>query len=288
MPIEPEVALRSFTLHLTASGYRRSTIDGYHHVVSRYLRLQNGTAFSRESVLSFLADTAATCSRPTLLAYWKALKCFFDWAEVEVMGENPMRGLRRPRLSRDEAERNTPVYTEADRDALLQACPEWTRMGLRNRALILTLWHTPLRASEICGLTVSDLDWAAMEITVRSGKGGVRYSAIMPTVLAHAIDRYLRHRAIGSENLWVDRAGAPLSPHGLALMLRRVAARARLQKPVYPHAFRHRYRIWLVTLGLTDVEIAALMGHRTVRSTWGYGRKAIESGAKARLRSLLP
>lgn len=287
MKTAPGQAIEGFRLTLAAEGKRPSTVKGYVEAVSTYAGSIDGAdPYARDTVLNYLADVGTRCARPTLLAYWKGLKAFFEWAEAEGICSHPMRGLKRPRLSPDEAERDAPVYTEADRDALLDACPHWTAMGLRNRALILALWHTPLRASELCGLLVADIDWEGMEITVRSGKGGTRYTTVMPAELADAIHRYLRHRDDDAEALWLDKKGEMLTRHGLSLMLRRRAKRAGISKPVYPHGFRHRFRIQCVTLGLTDVEIAALLGHRSVRSTYTYGRKVIAAQARARYREL--
>ena len=277
-----------FIRKLRAEGKRRSTISGYLDTLNAYFNSIDGAdPYTSETVESYLAGVADRCSRSTHLAYWKGLKAFFDWHQSEDGGENPMRGLRRPRLSPDESERDAPVYTEADRDALLAVCPSWTWIGLRDQALILALWHTPLRASELCSLTLTDVDWDGMEITVRSGKAGVRYTAIMPAELALAIDHYLRHREYDTEAVWINQRGKTLTAHALALMLRRMAKRAGITKAIYPHGFRHNFRVRCVALGMTDVEMADLLGQRTVRSTYGYGRKVIAAQARARYRERL-
>ena len=289
MRIPPSQALRGFRLTLEAEGKRASTLKGYTEAVQTYAQSIDGAdPYARDSVLSYLADVGSRCSRSTLLSYWKALKAFFDWAEEDGICLSPMRGLRRPRLSPDESERDAPAYTEADRDALLDVCPPWTWMGLRNRALILALWHTPLRASELCGLLVTDVDWDSMEMVVRSGKAGARYAAVMPTELALALDRYLRHRECDTAALWVDQYGEMLTAHALALMLRRMAKRAGIKKAIYPHAFRHRFRQHLVNIGANDIRVAALMGWRSVRTgAVSYGRKVIATDARAWYRERL-
>lgn len=283
----PEEARRGFLLTISAS-VRSQTAKGYLEHLSAYFNwCGDQNPYARETVLAYLMDVSDRCSRSTLATYHKALRTFFRWCETEDICVNAMQGIRPPRLSPDDAERDAPVYTEADKKALLTVCPPWTWMGLRNRALILSLWHTPLRASELCGLLLEDINWDEMEIAVRDGKAGARYAVVMPVELASAIHRYLRHRSDDAEGLWVGKKGERLSRHGLALMLRRMAKRAGISKPVYPHGFRHRFRIQCVTLGLTDVEIASLMGQRTVRATQGYGRKVLAAQARARYRARL-
>ncbi|KKN23171.1 hypothetical protein LCGC14_0907580 [marine sediment metagenome] len=288
MTVLPAEARQGFALALAAS-LRPNTARGYLEHLDVYVRWcgDDRCPYQRQVVLSYLADVSARCSRPTVATYFKALKAFFAFCEVEGICDNPMRGLKPPRLSPDEAERDAPLYDEEDKEALLAACPPWTWMGLRNRALILSLWHTPLRASELTGLLVTDIDWEGMEITVRSGKGGVRYTVVMTIEMAEAIHRYLRHRPADIAALWLSENGQMVTPRALSLMLKRMAKRAGLSKSVYPHAFRHRWRIQCVIMGLTDVEIASLMGQRTVRATQGYGRKVLQAQARARYRERL-
>jgi site-specific recombinase XerD len=69
-------------------------------------------------------------------------------------------------------------------------------------------------------------------------------------------------------------------------MLRRMAKRAGIMKAIYPHGFRHNFRVRCVMLGLTDVEIASLMGQRTIRATQGYGRKMLAGQARSRYKEL--
>ncbi|KKK68032.1 hypothetical protein LCGC14_2948140, partial [marine sediment metagenome] len=236
MTVSPAEARQGFALNLAAS-LRPNTARGYLEHLDVYfhwcrdfcpLRPQEGEhcPYQRQSVLSYLADVSARCSRPTVATYFKALKSFFAFCEIEEICDNPMRGLKPPRLSPDEAERDAPLYDGTDKEALLQACPPWTWMGLRNRALILSLWHTPLRASELTGLLVTDIDWEGMEITIQSGKGGVRYTVVMPVEMAEAIHRYLRHRPADVAALWLSEGGQMLTPRALSLMLKRMAKRA--------------------------------------------------------------
>ena len=280
----PLEARRGFALTLGAS-MRQSTITGYLQHVDVYLRWCAGREpYARETVLAYLADVRARCSRPTLATYHKALRKFFRWCVTEDVCLNAMLGVEAPRVSSEEWERDAPEYTEADRNALLEVCPPWTWLGLRNRALIWWLWTTPLRSSELCGLRWEDIDWDMMEAKVR-GKGGSDYIVNLMLMTADATHRYRRHCPHEGSALWLTESGGALAPHALALMLKRMAKRAGISKRVYPHAFRHRFRIQAVMLGLSDVEVAKVMGWRTVRSGWrSYGAKVLAAQARAKLR----
>lgn len=282
--------LISFDLWLKAAGYRPPTRERALRTARQYLAFCDGNEpLSREPAIRYLADASGRVKRISLEGRHKDLSMLARWAVSEgLVAESFMNGIPRPHPSIDERERDAPIYTEADKDALLAVCPPWSWMGLRNQALVRALWYTPLRASELCALQLADVDWDAGEFKVRDGKGGTRYEAVIPAELALALDRYLRYRNFPeSEALWVDQKGRQLSSHALALMLRRMAKRARITKPVYPHGFRHNFRRRCREIGLDDADISALLGHRSVQATWGYARQAARQMAKGRYRERL-
>lgn len=283
-------ARRGYEFALSAT-LRASTVRERTQRLDTYLRWCDGRApYERETVYAYLRDVRTRCSPMTHLGYFKALRAFFRWCEAErITSDDPMANLPMPRLSAEEKERDAPKYTEADKDALLSVCKDWTWMGQRDRALVLALWYTPLRARELCGLLVCDLRWEPMEIEVRKelAKGGRAYRFPLVPVLADAVHTYLRNRPVEVPFVWLEQRGSPLTPHGLRLMLRRLAERARLSKPIYPHAFRHNWRAyWGSAMGMSDAEVGALMGQRSVNATRGYGRSLLYASAATRYRDL--
>ena len=87
--------------------------------------------------------------------------------------------------------------------------------------------------------------------------------------------------------LFVTRDGVALRASTLAELLRKLSQRARIEPPLFAHRFRHTYRFRLRVLGMDDADISALLGHKSIVSTWGYARKASRELAKARLREKL-
>ena len=278
-----------FDMWLRASGRRPIPRDRMLRTVSHYLSRCNGhDPFERRTILAYLADSATTVKRITLRNRWDQLRVFAAWAVSEGLAHvDPMAGVPRPHVRRDEAERDVDPITREQLDALLAVCPQWTWLGQRDRALLLCLWDTPLRASELCGLLATDVDWSAMELRVRDGKGGCRYEAPFTDEAGLAISRYIRNRRFDSAMLFVAQDGSGLTAHALGQLVRRLAARAGIQSAVFPHRFRHTYRVRMRALGLDDCDISALLGHTSVVPSWGYGRKAARAMAKARLRERL-
>ena len=261
-------ALRSFLLCQWEKAPR--TQDIYREAVMALARLQPGTPVKRirpEDINSLFA--AMPWAQATRLVRWKGLRAFFDWCERErIVRRNPMAAIPRPRAA---PPRQPPLYTEADFSALLQACRTYMWVGMRDAAILWTLWTTPARVGELCALTVEDIDWQQAVLHFRRAKGGNQYRAVLFPPCLEALDRYLRHRPHRqAARVFLAINGQPMTPHGVRLLLRRLADRSRLAKPLYPHALRHRFGMETVRWGLATDVAAKAMGHRTTKATEIY------------------
>ena len=164
------------------------------------------------------------------------------------------------------------VLSQQEIEAMLKVA------GTRDRAIILTLWGTGCRVSELCEMHRGDLDLKEQTVRV-TGKGGRERLCVIPPRALHAIRRWLVHKPATRYD--PDR-GAELwgiKRRGVYKMLRRVAAAAGVDK-VFPHAFRHTCATCLVDSG-TDLRwVQAYLGHASIRSTQTYTHVAV-SGLRA-------
>jgi len=262
-------------------------------VARHYLAHCDGAdPFDPRSIMTYLAASANTVKRITVRNRWDSIKLLCQYGQLEgLIDRDPMFGLRRPRVTREEMERDLDPISKETVQSVLAVCPSWTWIGLRDKTIIMTLWDTPVRAGELCALKLDDIDWDGLKMKVRDGKGGCRYEVPFTHHTGLAIDRYLRMRPHKSPALFVTRDGVALHPSTLAELLRKLSQRARLKRPLFAHWFRHNYRMRLRALGLDDVDIAALMGHASVegvsRTTWAYGRRVAQELAAVRLREKL-
>jgi integrase/recombinase XerD len=130
--------------------------------------------------------------------------------------------------------------------AMLASCDPATATGRRDRAVLLLLSRMGLRAGEVAGLGLDDIDWRRGEITVR-GKGGRRDRLPLPADVGAAIVAYLRDgRPAGALDRTVFIAAqAPreaLSYSGITTIVAGAAARAGIPGPVHAHACGTRPR----------------------------------------------
>lgn len=233
------------------------------------------------------ATTPLRLHLATQLQRWKGLDSFFGFCiEEGILKSSPLEGIKRPK---DSKARRPPKLTDDDIDLLLSVCTRWTWMGLRDQAIIMTLWTTPFRLSEIAGLRVEDVDFREFSLRTIQGKGGVAYGAVLFPNCAQALDRYLNKRPFNAGALFLNQDGEPMTPHALQQMLRRLEKKSRVagfQKHIYAHAFRHAFGMRTVQWGLALDEAARSMGQRSEAAAKIYRQWSLEEQALAKIRRI--
>ncbi|MBI4758323.1 MAG: tyrosine-type recombinase/integrase [Chloroflexi bacterium] len=156
---------------------------------------------------------------------------------------------------------------------LLEGCDTTTPIGLRNRAVVETLYATGIRRAECLGLNLTDVDPVGKRLRVM-GKG--RRERFLPTGerLAESLDRYLRqsrpHLAdLGEPALFVTRHGGRLGTGSLAQLVQGLADDLGLGR-LSPHLLRHACASHLVENGADVRHIQELLGHRFLKTTAVY------------------
>ncbi len=164
-----------------------------------------------------------------------------------------------------------PIISDDDLRRLLAACrskPNHGRAGeferRRDTAMVMMLATTGIRAGELVGLAVDDVNFAHETITV-VGKGNrLRIVALLPQPAA-AVDRYLRVRRKHAHRheaaLWLGEKG-PLGYAGLRQMLERRSIEAGID-PIHAHLLRHRFAHIARVKGMGDSELMAVAGWNT-------------------------
>ena len=273
-----------FRMWLQVRGLRPASTKSVLVTLKQYLAFCDGAdPLVRQSIAHYLSNSAETVKRITLRNRYDHLRLFCEYVVGEgIVTDSPIAGLPRPRVTMWDMERDPVPITEEMLGKLVNVCPTWTITGLRNRAVLLTLWDTPLRAKEVCGLEVKeDLTFEPRELKVRDGKGGVRYDARFSARTGLAIQRYHRERD-ASAHVFARADGEPMKVHALEANLRRLSGRAEIEPAVYPHQFRHNFRRRCREAGMDDVDISALMGHMSVVTPRTYAREAARRIAKER------
>lgn len=163
--------------------------------------------------------------------------------------------------------------TAAEVGLLLAQCSRRAPTGIRNRAMIVIMYHTGLRISEVLDLKVSDIDVIIGSVRVLHGKGNKARTVGLDDDGLIAVQRWMDTRkALGIRNgkLFCTLAGGPVSDRYVRDMMKRLASKAGVEKRVHPHALRHSNAVEMQNQGATVSVISRHLGHSSSAVTARY------------------
>jgi integrase/recombinase XerD len=159
-----------------------------------------------------------------------------------------------------------PALTPAEVGKLLAACE-----NERDRAALLFLLDSGLRAGEFVALNIGDVDTQTGAVTVHEGKGQKGRIAYIGVKARRALLRYLltRDDVAPSAPLWVSvTTGERLTHWGLRLRLRHIGQQAGVI--CHPHKLRRTFAIWALRSGMDLVRLAQMLGHADLQTVRKY------------------
>lgn len=269
--------IHDYLEHVAAMGKSTATLNAYRRRLryfATFCRVRHVSGVTLEQVRAYhdqlIERGLSTASR---LAYLVTIQSYLRWAhrhgrllaDLAERIELPKRGQHLP----------PTLLTQAEMLRLLKTMPTRTIAGKRNRAMIELLYACGLRACELLGLNVGDLDFDQGTVFVR-GKGGKDRIVPVHDMAMEAVSRYL-----------VARGGRPRrrSPlfvtHGnpgdrsqrvTHLLLDHVFRQInkRFAKHVHPHLLRHTFAVHLLQGGADLRHVQELLGHESPDTTSRY------------------
>lgn len=261
----------------TLSAYRRDL-----EAFEGWLREHNGkpiTDAQELDIQSWFAAMHAHSRASTANRRLAALRRFYLWALRQgLVSQDPCLKLQASR----QPQRFPKTLSEAQVDALLQAPDTTTTLGLRDRAMLETLYATGLRVSELVNLGVLELNLADGVVRVTLGKGGKDRLVPMGAESQHWVERYLREgrgELLGrqrSDALFVTARGGPMTRQAFWQLVRKYAVKAGIFAPLSPHVLRHAFATHLLNHGADLRVVQMLLGHADISTTQIYTHVARE------------
>jgi len=230
---------------------------------------------SSQDLRSFQAALQqAGYARTSISRKLASLRSFYRFARRQgLANDNPAKPLRNPRRQR----KLPHVLSNEEVGRLLSAPPATEIAGLRDRAILETMYSAGLRVSELVALRDGDLDPDQSIVRVR-GKGRKERVSPLGSYAWKAIRRYVakRVRDPKTENMgrdapvFVNRFGRILTTRSVGRMLEKHIAVVGLDKRTSPHTLRHSFATHLLDRGADIRSVQELLGHKSLATTQIY------------------
>jgi integrase/recombinase XerD len=260
-------------------GLSKNTLMAYRRDLKRYAAFLEGsgcglieaapadiTGFLLQLLQEGLAVRSYARALITIRGFYKFLK------NNKVLKVSPCAGIDIPRLSPP-----LPEYLSvAEVESLLTANTIDTPIGLRNKAMLETLYATGLRVTELVRLTLNDVNLQKGCLTA-FGKGskerlvpmGESAMLWLKRYMDEGRDRFLKRSA--SRYLFLTSRGGPMTRQNFWLIIKRSALKAGIDvKKTKPHIIRHSFATHLLEGGADLRLVQAMLGHADISSTQIY------------------
>lgn len=261
----------------TLSAYRRDLTAFAQWLSAK--KAKNIQETEAADIQEWFAARHATSKATTANRRLASLRRFFLWALRQgLIARDPCLSLRAAK----QAARFPKTLSEDQVDALLQAPDEASTLGLRDRAMLETLYATGLRVTELITLNVLDASLTEGIIRVTMGKGGKDRLVPLGAEAQHWIERYLaqaRPELLGARRcdaLFVTARAAAMTRQSFWLIVKKHAVTAEIHTPLSPHVLRHAFATHLLNHGADLRVVQMLLGHADISTTQIYTHVARE------------
>lgn len=275
----PEATIEEFLAHLmierglspnTVEAYRRDLLAFSRHLGHRGAGL---TGARRKNVLDHLERLAESgLSARSRGRHLAAIRSYYRFQIAEGrLAADPTDDLDAPRPLR----RLPLPLSNEEVEALLEAPDTSISRGLRDRAILETLYSTGMRVSEILRVRRQDLK-LSMGYLRCTGKGSKERVVPLGSQAIHWLRRFLNQvqarneRGGDSPLLFPGPRGKPLSRQAVWKTLRAYGLKAGIRTRLYPHRIRHSFATHLLERGADLRAVQEMLGHADVSTTQIY------------------
>ncbi len=212
-------------------------------------------------------------AKSTISRRLASLRSFFRFGQRQGwVSNNPAIALRNPRKTL-----KLPHFLSSDEiGRLLVAPPADKPAGLRDRAILETLYSAGLRVSELVDMNQRDLDLAQGIVRVR-GKGRKERFAPIGSYATKAIRNWLAVRKLASSisadreaPIFLNRFGKRITTRSVGRMLEKYIRKTDLDQRTSPHTLRHSFATHLLDRGADIRSVQELLGHKSLVTTQIY------------------
>ena len=160
-------------------------------------------------------------------------------------------------------------------ESLLAQPDSSTESGSRDRAMLMTMYASGLRVSELCMLKMESISFENRLITIRHGKGNKQRSVPISSFALDALREYVtvfreHNKGKRSPYVFLNRSGKPISRNYFFMQVRKYAEEAGIEKTISPHTLRHCFATHLLERGAKIRLVQEMLGHAHLATTQVY------------------
>lgn len=208
-------------------------------------------------------------SRSSVARRLSCLRSFFKFLVREgLIKGNPLSGISTPKR-----EKRLPLFMEEDEVAKLLESPTNDLMGLRDKAILETLYSTGMRVSELVGMDIDNCDFIGGVVKVY-GKGKKERFTPIGEEAIKTIRRYLNasrnKRPADKKAIFLNRRGGRLTDRSVRRIMDRYIKKTSLKEEISPHTLRHSFATHLLNRGADLRAVQELLGHANLSTTQIY------------------
>jgi len=249
-----------------AKGLSDKTIRTYRERLALFVAWLGDGTITRDNLRFYLAHLQRNprLSKATIAAYFRDVAVFCGWlVDEQLLDANPAY-----KLGPKTPKRRPPHYTEYHVRQLLAVC------DARDRAIVIVLLDTGLRASELCSLNRTAIDWETGAFTV-VGKGDKERAGWLSPYAQEMLCQYLDRRHDRNPAVFVGTKGR-LTPIGVHKMLHRRAEQVGIRDDVRRliHSFRVTFAKSFIQEGGDLESLRELLGHADISMSAYYAQLA--------------
>ena len=265
-------------------GLAKNTLNSYRQDLAGFadwLRQSRNTSMleaAEDDIQGYIALRFPQSKPRSISRLIASLRRFYRFALREsLVGVDPTVRIETPKLPRSLPK----SLSEDDVERLIEAPDTNTDLGLRDRAMLETLYATGLRVSELVGLQVTELSLSDGVVRV-TGKGSK--TRLVP-LGEPAVEWLMRYLAEGrpailqrrlNDHLFVTQRGDGMTRQAFWYLIKRYAAHAGITTSLSPHVLRHAFATHLINHGADLRVVQMLLGHADISTTQIYTHVARE------------
>lgn len=277
-----DIYIQEFENHLKLErSLSANSVEAYGRDITKlqqFLSMKKEPLVPQKVVLQDLQDFLTYLNELGMSAFSQAriisgVKSFFRFLVYEgELKEDPTELLEAPKLGR----KLPDTLSLHEIDQLLAAIDHSKPEGMRNRAMLETLYSSGLRVSELIGLRVSNVHFDVgflrvigkgnKERLVPLGKEAIKYLKIYQEEVRVHVEIQAGHEGL----MFLNRRGRQLTRQMVFTVIKELAKKAGNQKTISPHTFRHSFATHLIEGGADLRAVQEMLGHESITTTEIY------------------